>query len=146
MFYAKLNNGVIQFAPEYIEKNGIHTFGYNLESNRNMLLEDGYKPVTYEDYPQDGKEYKVVYKETPTTIVGEYKEVIRTLNEIDALRESAYRERTDGLEAELAYKTRKGYSEETLKAIEEKIEEIREQIRLEYPKEGAVEACINGVE
>ncbi len=45
-----------------------------------------------------------------------------------------------GMEAELAYKTRKGYPAEDLKAIEEKIDRLRAQIKTMYPedeKEGA---------
>ena len=37
------------------------------------------------------------------------------------------------MEAELAYKTRKGYPVEELKALEEKIDEVRAQIKAIYP-------------
>jgi len=39
--YAKLTNGVLHYAPSSTD----HILGYNLESNRDMMLSDGYKPV-----------------------------------------------------------------------------------------------------
>ena len=48
-------------------------------------------------------------------------------------REKLYRSITDGWEAELAYKTRKGYPVEELKAIEDKIDVAREHIKQMCP-------------
>lgn len=43
------------------------------------------------------------------------------------------------MEAELAYKTRKGYPVEELKAIEDKIDKLRAQIKTMYPDEAEVQ-------
>lgn len=45
MKYGKIVNGVIEYAPNYMEKNGAYIFGYNLPENSKMMLADGYKPV-----------------------------------------------------------------------------------------------------
>lgn len=48
--YAKLIEGELVEAPYYLKLEGKEIFGYNLDSNAEMLLEDGYKPVV--DAPQ----------------------------------------------------------------------------------------------
>lgn len=45
MKYGKLTNGVIEYAPYHLVKNGTDIIGYNFESNIDMMLADGYKPV-----------------------------------------------------------------------------------------------------
>lgn len=45
MKYGKIVNGVIEYSPNYMEKNGAYIFGYNLPENSKMMLADGYKPV-----------------------------------------------------------------------------------------------------
>lgn len=45
MKYGKLVDGIIEYAPYHLVKNGIDILGYNLESNVEMMLADGYKPV-----------------------------------------------------------------------------------------------------
>lgn len=64
MRYAKLENNILIYAPNPITKDGKNIYNPSNES----LLELGYKPVIYSDYPQDGKRYKQGYKETETEI------------------------------------------------------------------------------
>lgn len=50
MGYAKLVNENLEFAPYFLEKNGASILGYNFDSNIDMMVADGYKPVeTIED-------------------------------------------------------------------------------------------------
>ena len=48
--YAKLIEGELVEAPYYMKIEDKEIFGYNMDSNAEMLLEDGYKPVA--DVPQ----------------------------------------------------------------------------------------------
>ena len=45
MIYGKLNGGLLEQAPYHMVKNKVDYCGYNFDSNRDMLLADGYKPV-----------------------------------------------------------------------------------------------------
>ena len=45
MKYGKLVNGVIEYAPYHLVKDNIDILGYNFDSNVDMMLADGYKPV-----------------------------------------------------------------------------------------------------
>lgn len=45
MQYGKLNNGVIEYAPYHLVKDGIDILGYNFNGNIEMMLADGYKPI-----------------------------------------------------------------------------------------------------
>lgn len=45
MTYGKLINNVIEYAPYHLVKDGVDILGYNFDSNFEMLLVDGYKPV-----------------------------------------------------------------------------------------------------
>ena len=107
----------------------------NYNSDVGRLAAAGYKPLTGTAVPSDGKRYKIRYRETENSVEAYVVEDPYTPEETDALREQAYRLETDGLEAELAYKTRKAYPAEKLAAIEEKIETLRADIRARYPKE-----------
>ena len=62
MSYAKLNDGVIEFAPK--NKDGI--MNYNLAED--LLLEEGYKPVIESDKPQNARLYKISYSEDENNI------------------------------------------------------------------------------
>lgn len=52
--YGKLSGNSIMPAPYYVERNGDNIFGYNLDGNSEMLLQDGYKPVVDSDTPPSG--------------------------------------------------------------------------------------------
>lgn len=107
----------------------------NYNSDVERLAADGYKPLTEATVPSDGKRYKILYRETENNVEAYAVEDPYTSEETDTLREQAYRQETDGLEAELAYKTRKAYPAEELAAIEAQIELLRADIRARYPKE-----------
>lgn len=53
--YAKLINGVLEYAPNNIIKNNIVYSNYNCDSNDAMLREDGYKPVILTEPPAEMK-------------------------------------------------------------------------------------------
>lgn len=67
--YAKLINNIPVEAPYYINKNGIDIFGYNLESNSKMLIEDGYKIVIDFEPPSTLHKPIKFWKETKTEIM-----------------------------------------------------------------------------
>ena len=62
MSYAKLINGVIEFAP--INKGSI--MNYNLATD--LLIKDGYKAFIETDKPVNDRLYKVTYSENETNI------------------------------------------------------------------------------
>ncbi len=107
----------------------------NYNSDIGRMTADGYKPLAEAAVPLDGKRYKTHYRETEDGVEAYPVEDPYTPEEIDFLREQAYRRETDGLEAELAYKTRKAYPAAELAAIEEQIETLRADIRARFPKE-----------
>lgn len=51
--YGKVINGELIKAPYYMKKDGKEIFGYNREDNVDMLLEDGWKPVTETSRPEN---------------------------------------------------------------------------------------------
>lgn len=71
--YAKLVNGNLEFAPYFLEKNGASILGYNFDSNIDMMVADGYKPVeTIEDkskYSDCEGEYTFEFEEQSDKIV-----------------------------------------------------------------------------
>lgn len=103
--YGKLENGQIKYAPNYMEKNGVYTFGYNLPENSKMMLADGYKPVELIDdkspYNDCEGEYTFEFEEQSDKIVEvakyhRYSDEV--LNEkIRQNRLSAYQKNTDQL-------------------------------------------------
>lgn len=105
MKYGKLINGVIEYAPYHLVKDNIDILGYNFESNLNMMLADGYKPVELiEDkskYSDCEGEYTFEYEEQSDKIVEvakyhRYSDEV--LNEkIRQRRLSAYQKNTDQL-------------------------------------------------
>lgn len=51
--YGKIEKGVLVEAPKFkLLADGRHCFGYNLDSNAEMLLADGYKPVRFVNDPE----------------------------------------------------------------------------------------------
>lgn len=91
MKYGKLNNGVIEYAPYHLVKNGTDILGYNYDGNSVMLLADGYKPIEVLTYPTDGKEYLKSITETADKIIDGWQEKpAPTDKEIVAKREQLY--------------------------------------------------------
>lgn len=136
--YARLiNENNIEFPPHNDEKRGI----YNYHVNYDLLKEDNWKPLRRVKKPNNGKIYSPCYTDNGEEIVQTWIEVvppqpITPQESPEVSRENLYRSLTDGWEAELAYKTRKGYPADELKAIEAKIDEAREKIKQMYPDVG----------
>ena len=133
--YAKL---ISETQVEFPLINGPTGDDINYFVNVPKLLEDGYKPYKSTSQPQDGKIYSPRYMDDGDKIVQTWVEFIPPQQEEptespEEKREKLYRIITDGWEAELAYKTRKGYPVEELKAIEDKIDVAREHIKQMCP-------------
>lgn len=136
-----INENMVEFPPINDNTRGI----INYFAAPELLEADGYLPFVSAEYPADGKNYNAVYEVKDGIIYQSWQEVISEQEEeitvpAEEQRRQAYLAITDGMEAELAYKTRKGYPAEDLKAIEEKIDRLRAQIKAMYPedeKEGA---------
>lgn len=67
--FGKLIDGNIEYAPNYIKKDNKDIFNYNLESNYEMLTNDGYKKVVDSSAPAEMKKPHKVWKETDTEII-----------------------------------------------------------------------------
>lgn len=136
-----INDNTVEFPPINDNTRGI----INYFAAPELLVADGYLPFVGTEYPTDGKNYSAVYEVRDGRIYQSWQEVISEQEEeitvpAEEQRRQAYLAITDGMEAELAYKTRKGYPVEELKAIEDKIDKLRAQIKAMYPedeKEGA---------
>lgn len=72
--YAKLINGVLEYAPSSVVKDNIGYSNYNCNSNDAMLREDGYKPVLVGEMPNEMKLPQLQYEETENSINGFYVE------------------------------------------------------------------------
>ncbi len=62
--YGKIENGGIVYAPKTLVAEGKRV----INPSAQLLQSLGYKAVSHEDYPDDGKHYKQVYQETDTEI------------------------------------------------------------------------------
>lgn len=67
--FGKLIDGNIEYAPNYIKKDNKDIFNYNLESNYEMLTNDGHKKVVDSSAPAEMKKPHKVWKETDTEII-----------------------------------------------------------------------------
>lgn len=67
--FGKLIDGNVEYAPNYIKKDNKDIFNYNLESNYEMLTNDGYKKVVDSSAPAEMKKPHKVWKETDTEII-----------------------------------------------------------------------------
>lgn len=67
--FGKLIDGNIEYAPNCIKKDNKDIFNYNLESNYEMLTNDGYKKVVDSSAPAEMKKPHKVWKETDTEII-----------------------------------------------------------------------------
>lgn len=105
MKYGKLINGVIEYAPYHLVIDNVNILGYNFESNLDMMLSDGYKPVELIDdkskYSDCEGEYTFEFEEQSDKIVEvakyhRYSDEV--LNEkIRQNRLNAYKNNTDEL-------------------------------------------------
>lgn len=82
--YAKLINGILTPAPSNMCKENTIYQNYNLDSNAEMLLADGYKPVEEKLPPDNLKLPRKYYTETEDKIISVY---------TDAYVEPNYREK-----------------------------------------------------
>ena len=135
-----INENMVEFPPINDNTRGI----INYYTDKELLEADGYLPFVSAEYPADGKNYNAVYDIRDNKIYQSWQEIIsETKEEItvpaEEQRRQAYLAISDGMEAELAYKTRKGYPAEDLKAIEDKIDKLRAQIKTMYPDEAEVQ-------
>lgn len=135
-----INDNTVEFPPVNDNTRGI----INYYTDKELLEADGYLPFVGTEYPTDGKNYSAVYEVKDGIIYQNWQEVISEQEEeitvpAEEQRRQAYLAITDGMEAELAYKTRKGYPVEELKAIEDKIDKLRAQIKTMYPDEAEVQ-------
>lgn len=135
-----INENTVEFPPINDNERGI----INYFADAELLEADGYLPFVSSEYPADGKNYNAVYEIRDGRIYQSWQEVVSEPEDEPAIpaeeqRRQAYLAITDGMEAELAYKTRKGYPAEDLKSIEEKIDRLRAQIKAMYPDEAEVQ-------
>ena len=135
-----IDKNTVEFPPVNDNTRGI----INYFAAPELLEADGYLSFVGMEYPADGKNYSAVYEVRDNKIYQSWQEVISEQEEeitvpAEEQRRQAYLAITDGMEAELAYKTRKGYPAEELKAIEEKIDRLRAQIKTMYPDEAEVQ-------
>lgn len=131
-----IDENTVEFPPVNDNSRGI----INYFADTELLEADGYLPLIPAEYPTDGKNYSAVYEVRNNKIYQIWQEIVpepekKITVPAEEQRRQAYLEVTDGMEAELAYKTRKGYPAEELKAIEEKIDLLRAQIKTIYPDE-----------
>lgn len=105
--YGKLSGNSIMPAPYYLVRNGVNIFGYNLEGNSEMLLQDGYKPVVDSDTPPESFiNPRKVWTETENSIVASWVDdyvepTVEEQNEaIRQTRESLYFQTSDRIKAD----------------------------------------------
>lgn len=98
--FGKLIDGNIEYAPNYIKKGNKDIFNYNLESNYEMLTNDGYKKVVDSSAPAEMKKPHKVWKETDTEIIAtwidDYCE--HTLNELKEAKRAEINQARDKAE------------------------------------------------
>ena len=98
--FGKLIDGNIECAPNYIKKDNKDIFNYNLESNYEMLTNDGYKKVVDSSAPAEMKKPHKVWKETDTEIIAtwidDYCE--HTLNELKEAKRAEINQARDKAE------------------------------------------------
>ncbi len=128
-----IDRNTVEFPPVNDNTRGI----INYYTDTELLAADGYLPFQGATYPSDGKNYETYYEIVDGVIVQKYEEIIPEPY-VDPMtpeehRRQHYQMLTDGMEAELAYKTRKGYPAEELQALEAQIDECRAQIKQMFP-------------
>lgn len=131
--YVKLVNGQLEKAPTTIGNNQ-----FNVDKNLNWLKENGYKLFVADETIEDNKNYSVSYVEKEETIeeictLLEEPKTVVTKADQENIRRQLYVQLTDGKEAELAYKLRKGYPQAEIEQLSTEIDQIRSEIQRRYP-------------
>lgn len=138
--FAKLTLQTIIPAPYYMKRGDKEIFGYNFDSNAEMLIEDGYKPVEETVQPADMKKPKKIYIEKENKIIGKWIEQyvepsVTEQNEIISNnREQIYEVTTDQLTLrKLRKQALDEWSQEDETEYKSAIKEISEKIARENP-------------
>lgn len=138
--FGKLVNGKIEYAPSFMKKDDKDIFNYNLESNYEMLVADGFKRVVDSPAPSEMKKPRKVWEESGTELVAtwvdDYTEpTIEEQNEIiRSTRESFYQQQTDGLTLRKLRKQTLGtWTDEDEAEYVQLLKDISEQIDVENP-------------
>lgn len=135
--FGKLIDGNIEYAPNYIKKDNKDIFNYNLESNYEMLTNDGYKKVVDSSAPAEMKKPHKVWKETDTEIVAswvdEYAQpTVEEQNEaIRRVRETSYAQISDRIK--LDYDEAVARGSENAEQLKQEWLASKDKIRAENP-------------
>lgn len=93
--YAKLNNGVIEFAPSILREKKRIVIGYNLEKNERNLFADGYKVLIDREKNNDGQLYDLSWIEDENFIYKTWVKHVYTDFELEGIRNRLYGEISD---------------------------------------------------
>lgn len=94
--YVKLiDKNRIEFAPSVLEKDKFMMVGYNMETNEEMLLKDGYKILVDNACKKDGKTYDEHFTEDKKIITRNWVEHIFSDWEIENIRNDRYENYSD---------------------------------------------------
>lgn len=135
--FGKLIDGNIECAPNYIKKGNKDIFNYNLESNSQMLVADGYKRVIDSSAPSEMKKPCKFWEETDTEIVAswvdEYAQpTVEEQNEaIRRVRETSYAQISDRIK--LGYDEAVARGSENAEQLKQEWLASKDKIRAENP-------------
>lgn len=135
--FGKLVNGKIEYAPNYMKKDDKDIFNYNLESNSQMLVADGYKRVIDSSAPSKMKKPRKFWEETDTEIVAswvdEYAQpTVEEQNEaIRRVRETSYAQISDRIK--LDYDEAVARGSENAEQLKQEWLASKDKIRTENP-------------
>lgn len=135
--FGKLVNGKIEYAPNYMKKDDKDIFNYNLESNSQMLVADGYKRVIDSSAPSKMKKPRKFWEETDTEIVAswvdEYAQpTVEEQNEaIKRVRETSYAQISDRIK--LDYDEAVARGSENAEQLKQEWLASKDKIRAENP-------------
>lgn len=135
--FGKLIDGNIEYAPNYMKKDGKDIFNYNLESNSTMLIADGYKIIVDSVAPAEMKKPRKVWKETDTEIVASWVDdyvepTVEEQNEaIRRVRETSYAQISDRIK--LDYEEAVARGSENAEQLKQEWLASKDKIRAENP-------------
>lgn len=135
--FGKLIDGNIEYAPNYIKKDNKDIFNYNLESNSQMLVADGYKRVIDSSAPSKMKKPRKFLEETDTEIVAswvdEYAQpTVEEQNEaIRRVRETSYAQISDRIKFDYDEAVARG--SENAEQLKQEWLASKDKIRAENP-------------
>lgn len=135
--FGKLIDGNIEYAPNYIKKDNKDIFNYNLESNSQMLVADGYKRVIDSSAPSKMEKPRKFWEETDTEIVAswvdEYAQpTVEEQNEaIRRVRETSYAQISDRIK--LDYDEAFARGSENAEQLKQEWLASKDKIRAENP-------------